>query len=155
MIVIVHHNNRVVKVLHDAQAIDGYLNQPLTETFIALASAYPDSLILWCHQSCEAHINYEGLTEVFHHQRILASFYIGSHYLPEQIGYVERSYYLKINKHVTYPTWLMSSMVGGVHASVVNTVSSILPISSPFDYYLNSLAKHGMTQGLFCYSSPD
>jgi len=155
MIVIVHHNNRVVKVLHDAQVIDGYLDQPLTETFIDLASAYPDFLILWCHQSCEAHINYEGLTEVFHHQRILASFYIGSHYLPEQIGYVERSYYLKINKQVTYPTWLMSSMVGGVHASVVNTVSSILLKTSPFDYYLNSLAKHGMTQGLFCYSSPD
>ncbi|WP_397362232.1 glycosyltransferase family 2 protein [Olleya sp. R77988] len=157
MIIIVHHNNKTVKLL-DANM------QPLTTIAIEdsisksmklVAQVFSDELIIWCHQNLIDHLNVDSFSTVFHHKRILASYnLVEKTYLPKQIGYIERSYFLKMNKSVTYPTWLMNSQVGGVHASVINNLKDSLKVSNSFDYFLNSLAKRAMVEGLFCYSEP-
>src|SRR5690606_19944060 len=48
---------------------------------------------------------------------------------------------------------LMSSDVGGIHASVLTKMQE-LPVSVNFPYFLNSIAKLGQLQGLLCYSEP-
>jgi glycosyltransferase involved in cell wall biosynthesis len=84
----------------------------------------------------------------------LASFSIsGVYLLSDRIGYVEDSPFLKINRDVTYPTWLMSSDVGGVYAEALLQFQELRDLKD-FEYFLNSLAKNGQPKGLLCYSAP-
>ncbi len=157
MILLVHQHNKTTEVLDaNKQPITGFvLDETATKTLKKIAELYPKDLIVWCDSSYLSFLNLEDLKSMFHHDRIMASYNPSqTNYLPKQIGYVERSYFLKMNKNVTYPTWLMSSVVGGVNASVINNVKDHLYADLNFDYFLNSLAKRAMVEGLFCYSEP-
>ncbi len=157
MILIIHHNDTVLKLLND-------INQPITEvsvgrtvtdTLMDIAKMFPNTLVLWCQSGYEDFINQHALPVIFHHKRILASYNPSTtEYLPKQIGYLERSYHSKINKNATFPTWQMSSFIGGVNTDVLNNLSRQLQIKDTFGYFLNSLGKRAITEGLFCYSEP-
>jgi glycosyltransferase involved in cell wall biosynthesis len=157
MIIIVHQHKKVIRILDaNKQVLPNItLGKSITNTIGYVANLHPESLIIWCEINYLNMLDVDNLSHVFHHQRILASYNpSNSHYLPKQIGYVERSFYLKINKNVTYPTWVMSSAVGGVYASVINNLSGHLNFNLDFNYFINSLAKRAMVEGLFCYSEP-
>lgn len=156
MICIIHQNNKVLEVLDNRlKAIDFPSNKSIANTLFHIGNAYPDNLIIWCHKAYKYYINVDGFSNIFHHDCILASYSLSDDfYIPPAIGYVDQSIYIKVKKDVCYPTWLMSSDIGGIHAEVLNTVSQDLKRHSNFDYFLNALAKVGMQQGLFCYSSP-
>lgn len=157
MIILVHQHNKTSQVLDAAmQVVDGvFINQPVAKSLKVLSEKFPNELMIWCHKNYLEDLNIDEVSTVFHHKRILASYNPSTKtFLPEQIGYVERSFFLKINKNVSYPTWLMSSMVGGIHAEVINTLKGDLNFNTDFDYFLSSLAKRGMVEGLFCYSEP-
>src|SRR5690606_16359689 len=62
--------------------------------------------------------------------------------------------FLNINRKVSYATWLMSTDMGGIHGSVLNSFIGKVPASSNLGYFLNSVAKIGQAHGLFCYSEP-
>ena len=119
-----------------------------------LAKRFPDEIIGWCEESVGGQLVLENWKEIFHHDLIMASYAFGSTFLPPGIGYVEESPFIKINREVSYPTWQMSSNIGGMHASALLQVGKQVPLSDDFDYYLNSLAKLGQLEGLFCYSEP-
>ncbi|RAJ16998.1 glycosyltransferase family 2 protein [Olleya aquimaris] len=158
MIILVHQHHTITQVL-DAQQqpiTAGFvIGETITKTLQKIAQSRTDALIIWCEQQYLEFLNVDDLSKIFHHQRVLASYNLTqTHYLPKHIGYVERSYFLKVNKSVTFPTWLMSSQVGGVHASVLTHLKEDLNFLEPFDYFLNSLAKRAMVEGLFCYSEP-
>lgn len=158
MVLIIHDNDKVLKLINKSgqSIVDKLiLRKPITETVLELAKILPDTLLLWCQKTYEPFLNLEVLPSVFHHKRILASFHPHEeNYLPKQIGYIDRSYYLNINKTVTFPTWLMSSCVGGVNTSVLNSLGRNLFKDDTFNYFLNSLGKRAMVKGLFCYSEP-
>ncbi len=151
-----HENNRVIEVLNNEfKSISFVLNKPISNTLFALAKEYPNELIIWCHKSHKKLINKEALKNIFHHNRILASYSLSEfRFIPDGIGYVDQSIYIKVNKKVAYPTWLMSSDIGGIHAKVLNVVLKDIKIDNDFNYFINSLAKIAMPQGLFCYSEP-
>ena len=157
MIIIVHHKYKTTQVM-DAkmQTITRIaIGNSLTQTIYDVSTTFPDVLIVWCNVAYLNDLDVNAIPSLFHHRRILASYNPNAYfYLQKQIGYVERSFYLKVNKKVTYPTWMMSSCVGGVHASVINTLSNDLNFNINFDYFINSLAKRAMVEGLFCYSEP-
>lgn len=157
MIVLVHNFKIVTSILDEAlQPIEiTVLNKTILETLKNIASQYPEILVVWCHETLVKGLNIEAFSKVFHHKRILA-FYNpkAQDYLPKQIGYVERSFYLKINKNVTFPTWITSSLVGGINTVVLNTLKPHLNYNVSFDYFLIALAKRTMIEGLFCYSEP-
>lgn len=158
MIIIVHKNDRTTRCLDEnKQAIEAIaLGDSVTKTLKTITKHYPKDLMIWCHENYIEHLNIAALSNMFHHKRILSSYNPSrNNFLPEQIGYVERSFFLKIKKDVTYPTWMMSSDVGGVHAEVINNLKPKLDFKTDFDYFLNSLAKRGMVEGLFCYSEPN
>jgi glycosyltransferase involved in cell wall biosynthesis len=79
---------------------------------------------------------------------------IESYYIDKRIGYVESSPFINVNKKVKYPTWLMSSCIGGINSDVLSCYNQNDYKNETFSYVLNSIAKRGMTNGLFCYSSP-
>jgi len=157
MIYIIHQNIKVLKVLDNEQKEVAFKKEkPIAGILFDVAKSFPDELIIWCHNNYFNYLNKKEIPNIFHHKRILASFNVSEkNYLPKQIGYVDLSIYIKINKKVSYPTWLMSSDIGGIHAKVLSTVLKDFKTHSNFNYFLNALSKAAMQQGLFCYSNPN
>ncbi|MDO5981675.1 glycosyltransferase family 2 protein [Flavivirga spongiicola] len=156
MIYVVHRNNYVLKILDSKFQVVSFETQTsITTTLFSIAEAFPKELIIWCHEVYVDFINESPILDIFHHKRIIASYSVSNNtYIPNQIGYVDQSIFIKVNYNVTYPTWLMSSDIGGIHAELLNTISKAISKFSNFDYFINSLAKITMPQGVFCYSEP-
>ncbi|WP_026714581.1 glycosyltransferase family 2 protein [Flavobacterium daejeonense] len=151
MIIIYHKNNKVVKVIRDEENLF-FSSHTIAGTINNLAELYPQDWLIWCDLDLKPYLNLSKFKSIFHHHKIMTSF--GQSHIPVAIGYVEESPFVKINKMVAYPTWLMSAEAGGVHASVLKTIGSKIKTDTSFDYFINSLAKLGMPAGLFCYSDP-
>lgn len=154
MIILYHQNNKVISVERSTERVDFSNKKSVAKTFFEVAEKFPDELLVWCHQSQKDNLNISPFTDVFHHKKIMASYSPKGNYLPDGIGYVEQSPFIKVNKTVSYPTWQMSSLIGGVHASVLNKLKGAIMPDKDFGYFLNSLAKQAMPLGLFCYSEP-
>lgn len=157
MIIIFHKDYRVVQIFDEnhQSILEEFANRFLSKALIEVSTLFSEDYIVWCEISLKDDLNFDEFETVFHHNRVLASFNpFKRSYLPREIGYIERSYYLKINKEVLFPTWMMSSWVGGIHASVVLNLKDELQQENNFDYFINSLAKRTMVEGMFCYSAP-
>jgi GT2 family glycosyltransferase len=127
----------------------------IVEVLFALAKEHPEEILVWCHIDLKAQLNTEEIAELFHHKKLLVSYNpFETHFIDKRIGYVEESPFIKINKKNTYPTWQMSSMVGGIYGSTLLAIKKEVFYDHDFDYFLSSLAKLGMPKGLLCYSEP-
>ena len=154
MIIVYHKNNTVVKAVRNEEKFF-VPSLSMATTLVYLAEMYPQDWLIWCEEDLSSNLNRPNLEKVFHHHKIMASYGIADeHYIPAAIGYVEQSPFINVNKTVTYPTWLMSSTVGGIHSSVLLQIGTKIKQDANFDYFINSVAKVGMTEGLFCYSDP-
>lgn len=156
MIVIYHNNRRVTRVVSDnLEVIDFDGSNSIASVLMQIAMQFPDEKVSWCRQDCEGFVNWSEFPKVLHHDKIMVSYTPSSSlYMGREIGYVEESPFIKVNKKVRYPTWQMSSVIGGTHASVVTQFKGKIKESRNFDYFLNSMAKLGMPLGLLCYSEP-
>ncbi len=154
MILLIHNSSKVVEVkdLTSNVLISISETNPVNALFL-LSKKYIDSILVWCHNNQKDNINFETLKSAFHLKNMMMS-YVDNHYLPDQIGYVEDSPFLKFNKAEKYPTWLMSSQVGAIYANQLIKFKDVISAKNDFDYALNSIAKLGMVKGLFCYSEP-
>ncbi|WP_428231293.1 glycosyltransferase family 2 protein [Flavobacterium sp.] len=154
MIVIYHQNNKVVEVVQERAQLS-FSSTNVLNVLLEIAQANPNQLLLWCDYDLKTNLNFPQIQNIFHHKKIMASYnpYLNS-LLSGAIGYVEESPFIKINKKVTYPTWQMSSCAGGIYASVLLDVKNLIPAKGNFEYFLHSIAKLAMENGLFCYSEP-
>ena len=119
-----------------------------------LAGRFPNELIGWCEESCLDHLDLNKWEKIFHHHLIMASYAVETTFLPESIGYVEQLPFTNLNREVLYGTWRMSRDVGGIHAKVLNRFKPLMIEIKDFEYLLNSVAKLGQQNSLFCYSAP-
>ena len=156
MIVIYHNSKRVTRVVSDTlEVIDFDSSNSIASVLMHIALQFPNKSIAWCHQDYEGFVNWNEFPKVLHHNKIMVSFSPSIQiYLGREIGYVEESPFINVNKRVTYPTWQMSSSIGGMHASVVVQFKAKIKERRNFDFFLNSMAKLGMPLGLCCYSEP-
>ncbi|WP_281228114.1 glycosyltransferase family 2 protein [Flavobacterium aquiphilum] len=154
MIIIYHKNNRVLEIDCKDENI-GFSQTSIIETLFEIALAYPEKLIIWCCIDFKSNLNYLKIQNIFHHHKIMASYNLSENLIISgAIGYVEESPFIKVNKKVNYPTWIMSSDIGGVYASVLIALKDEVKRINEFDYFLNSMAKLAMPNGLLCYSEP-
>ncbi|AJR03792.1 glycosyltransferase family 2 protein [Siansivirga zeaxanthinifaciens] len=156
MFIIYHNNQKVISVEdYNGNNIKWLNKGNITETLLELAKNTPDALLVWCFIDLKCNLNLEAFDTVYHHKYILASYHPSEvSVLPDFIGYVERSFYLKINKNKTFPTWLMSPLVGAIYGSTLLELSGVLDLRDSFSYHLLSISKIAQTEGLFCYSEP-
>lgn len=156
MIIIYHNDNKVTSVWHKQdKRFLSFKRTSVAQVLFDTAASYPSSVIIWCHDSQKENLDLSNILEIFHHKKIIASYRPGmSNYLPDAIGYVESSPFIKVNKRVQFPTWQMSSTVGGVHANLLNILSKEIVHDTDFDFFLNSFAKLAMPLGVLCYSEP-
>ena len=158
MIILVHKNNKPVAINYatSGDAIDFDIQKSVSSILFELAKNNPDDLLIWVHQDYKNHINIDELNNIFHHKLIMASYSVSNHYvIPPQIGYIEQKPYTNVSHSVTYPTWLMSSDIGGINAETLQNIKRKHPKEKSFDALLCSLAKQAMPKGLFCYSNPN
>lgn len=125
----------------------------IAEALVEIAKLYSDKLLVWCHISQKENLNLPYFSQLFHHKKIMAS-YSPQNYLQDALGYVDESPFIKTNKSCLYPTWRMSSLVGGINSDALSALNVAVKANETFDYFLNSLAKIMMPHGLFCYSDP-
>lgn len=154
MIVMLHNDNKVVNVYNAGSNKSIVVKESIPiKTLFNLAELNRGSLLIWCHESQKHNINIKEIKASFILKNTMQSFATCT-YLPQEIGYVEDSPFLKINTKVKYPTWLMSSQVGAIYASTLLIFKGVVDTKLSLDYALNSIAKLGMPKGLFCYSNP-
>ncbi|MFG6687642.1 glycosyltransferase family 2 protein [Mariniflexile sp. HNIBRBA6329] len=156
MIVITHKSNHALSVFDYKSEENIHVDsRGLIDVFFKLANQFENRLVIWCEDDLKDYINFKEFEKIFHHKLIMASYNVKDfYYIDERIGYVESSPFLKISKQVTYPTWLMSSSIGGINSDVLSRYNQNDYKSKTFDYALNSIAKRGIPNGLFCYSEP-
>jgi len=100
-------------------------------------------------------LNGSEIENLFHHKKLLLSFHPSdTSFLGTRIGYVDASPFIQVKSDVSFPSWEMSSWVGGISATVLNSLRNVIPMDKNFDYFLCSLAKLSMPKGLLCYSEP-
>ena len=155
--IIVYHNgkNSIAMVNANAYTIDDVKGKSIAAVLVQVATAYPDEILIWCHQSWKEQLNVSEIEPLFHHKKVMLSYNpSNTPFLDATIGYTDASLFVRVNHKVTFPTWQMSSAVGGVHASVLVAIKDKIPFDKDLDYFLCSLAKITMPKGLLCYSEP-
>ena len=154
MIVVVHDQQKVTQLLIDEQEISTFNGERVTTVIPKLLVQYPYDLLVWCHQSAKDNVAWTSLPELFDLDRKMLSYLPEINFFSDALGYVEESSFIKVNKKVTFPTWQMSSYVGGIFTAVLAQMDTNIWKTDNFDYALNSIAKTYQSEGLFCYSEP-
>jgi len=156
VIVIYHDHHKVVKIDALTNEILSFNKKgTISSVLIETAIKYPESKIVWCDQKFEKLLDLDSLNNAFHHDKMMLSYDPNTFgFFGNEIGYVDESVFIKVNKEVTYPTWQMSSTVGTIHAKSLLMIKDKIKQDHNFDYYLSSIAKLCMPLGLLCYSEP-
>ncbi|NND10087.1 MAG: glycosyltransferase family 2 protein [Flavobacteriaceae bacterium] len=155
---VIHDRNNAIKVIDSDKDQELVVQgRSVQDVLYELASKNSMEFIGWCHKDLEDFINHDQLNSIFHHELIMASYSTtGDYEIPEAIGYIENSTtFLNVKPDVNYPTWLMSSDIGGMHAMVILKFENLKgSTKTSFDGFLNHISKTALSEGLFCYSSP-
>ena len=155
MIVIFHKNNKVLQVYDYSRNLElAICGNTIQEVLVLIAAQNKLRFIGWCHDNLRESLNLTAWKIILKHEMILVSFETSTnYYITSDIGYVEESPFVNVNKNNLYPTWLMSSDVGVIHASVLLKFKNLSKYKLTFEFFLNFLSKAGMKQGLLCYSN--
>ncbi|MGX7668114.1 glycosyltransferase family 2 protein [Flavobacterium pedocola] len=155
MILILHSDNKVVKVADGNNQVVFSDGKSISEVLLQLASQYPEQRLVWCDDFLYPILNFGFIADFKSEVPVIYGFNPREEeYLGRKIGYVEPSLFIKVNKKVKYPTWQVSSSVGFTDAKWIRQVSSGLKPDSNFDYFLQSFSKLVLEQGMLCYSEP-
>ena len=156
MIILIHDNTSVIKILsQESDVTNSIVGTPIAQAVFIVAEQFHDELIIWCCKEYEDYINLQSIELIFHHECMMISYSLNEEpYLTNNIGFINESIFVSVNKEKRYPTWLMSSDVGGIHASILNKIKKEFFSIKEFSFLLNAIAKICMPLGLFCYSDP-
>ncbi|AVR47264.1 glycosyl transferase [Christiangramia fulva] len=154
MIILLHSNAR--KFIHTSRDGKELLleSRSLVNAFWEVAEKFPEELIIWRDQDIDPIIA-DNIEECFPHELIMSSFPIVNQYIPDQIGYIDQLPFVNPNYEVVYPTWRMSTDIGGTYGKTALRFRDTFKEITSFGYLLNSIAKTGQQNGLFCYTNPN
>jgi len=157
MIILYHNQSKITSVV-SSETIDFpiEIGKNVMTVLFDFAEKFQNEILVWCHETHKENLNTNEIEGFFHHKKFLFSFNPStSNYFNRELGYIEDSPFVNVNKGVRYATWQMSSHVGAVHSSVIKAFRNDLKTENNFDYFLNSFAKRAMVFGLLCYSEPN
>lgn len=156
MIIIFHNRESVVKVLDISNNQEMQFNgSKIQNVLYSLVQKNEGRLIGWCLIDFEEGIDYKVWETIFHNDLIMASYSLSNEFpIPSEIGFVEEFTFLNVKFNNTYPTWLMSSDIGALNASVLIQFKKLVSYNLSFDEFLNYVSRQAIVKGLFCYSNP-
>ena len=139
MISLVHHKGIAIT--------SNYNGLPIIEAIYKCAQENPDSYLLVYEKTAGVDAFKAALPEL-NHRAYFFSNYNNSH---PDIGYVEDSPFLNINKKVTYPTWLKGTAIVCMHANLINGSVHTHATVKNYLYWLNSIGKVSQSLGVLNY----
>lgn len=153
MIILLHSNARkFIKASQGDKALS-LESRSLINAFWEVAEKFPDQLIIWRDQDVTLEIA-KDVENCFPHELVMVSFAVNNQYIPDQIGYIDQLPFVNPNYEVVYPTWRMSTDIGGIYGKTALRFRDVFKEITSFGYLLNSIAKTGQQNGLFCYTNP-
>lgn len=154
MIYLKHSKGKILNsIIKDGEDINVPF-EDLVKSFWEMTVRYPEQLIVWIDDEIKIGLK-DKWEEVFHHDLIMASYAVKNQYIPDEIGYIDQVPFVNPNRDVLYPTWKMSTDVGGIKGKVAYKFKDLLSGVSDFGYLMNSIAKIGQQNSLLCYSAPE
>lgn len=154
MILILHHQARKLsRVRYKDQDLE-WKQTDLCQAFWELAEKYPDEMICWCEEDILEYLDSKAFQEIIPTDLVMASYALKHSYFPDQIGYVDQLPFINVNREVRYGTWRMSTDSGGIMGKSLLKFRQQFDKLKDFGFLLNSIAKVGQYNGLFCYSDP-
>ena len=156
MIILYHNLSKITSIVSsEANDFPHEIGQNVVAVLLDFAEKFQNEILAWCHESHKENLNTNEIEDLFHHKKFLFTYNpSSSNYFNRELGYIEDSPFVKVNKAIRYGTWQMSSQVGAIHSSAINACRKDLKSETNFDYFLNSFAKRAMALGLLCYSEP-
>ncbi len=152
MIIICHYKGKkLVSITRNSEELTAFSGD-LTKVFWRLCEDFPDELIIWKEKSVE--VNIADVSAIFPHSLIMVSYPATNFFIGDELGYVDQLPFVNPDREVRYPTWRMSTDVGGVYGKVALQFKHVFEDIRCFGYLLNSIAKTGQQNSLFCYSDP-
>jgi GT2 family glycosyltransferase len=155
-LIIVYHIKGKVSSVEPVEKSIGILwkNKQAQKVLSELAAIHPTELLSWCSEEQRGQLDKVGFEKIFSHKLVMASYGPLEDIFHRQIGYVDQSPFVNISKNVRYPSWIMSSVIGGIYGSALHQLKGQVPLSGDFEYWLCSIAKLAQPKGLFTYSAP-
>lgn len=154
MLILIHKKARKLTGLKQDCEDQKNLNADLCRSFWNLAEQHPEKWICWCEENYIDQLNREILKDIFLHDLIMASYALNHSFFQDQIGYIDQHPFIKVNRKVVYGTWRMSTDAGGIKGKTLLKFRKSFGKIQDFGFLLNSIAKLGQYNGLFCYSDP-
>ncbi|HQW68056.1 MAG TPA: glycosyltransferase family A protein [Flavobacterium sp.] len=156
MIIFFHDNSRIIEIVSsNGDSFSVTKNSLIVPTIIEFAKKNSNEILVWCHQNEKENLNHSFIESFFFHNKFLLSYNpIHSNYFGKNVGYIEDTQFININKKVKYASWMMSSYAGAIHSETIIALQNSINSKDSFDYFLNSIARLGLPKGLFCYSEP-
>ncbi|WP_026935513.1 glycosyltransferase family 2 protein [Christiangramia echinicola] len=154
MIYLIHQEGKIFDQVFREDEELSIKSNSLVEAFWEIAKNYPEEILVWIEKRHFDKLNRTYFKQLFAHHNIMTSFAIRTRYFSEDIGYVDQLPFINPKPDVKYPTWLMSTDVGGIFGKTAIKFRQLLRDQKSFGYLINSIAKTGQQNSLFCYSDP-
>ena len=100
MIIVIHDQQRVFKLLIDGLVITSLNGERLTTIIPKLVAQYPNKLLVWCYKQVENNIAWSNINTLFDQDRKMLSFLPEMNFFSDSLGFIEDSTYIKLNKNV-------------------------------------------------------
>lgn len=157
MIVVFHNNRKVIQIYDVEHRVDlPIVSENIQYNLMNVAQNNTNSIIGWAHIDLKDFLQLEAWKKLMKHPFMMHSYETSKNFfISDDIGYIEDSPFINVNKNVSYPTWQMSSDVGIIYGSTFLKFKSLGSNNLSFSLFLNCIAKIGAQQGLHGYSSPE
>ena len=154
MLIIIHESGRRVEEIVLNNIVIPRFHKDLSREFWRLAGEFPDELLIWVDKRFKSQLNISEIEKIFRQNLIMVSFAVKEQFFPPTIGYIDQLPFVNPGNISLYPSWLMSVNVGGIKAGTALRFESLINKKNSFGYAINSIAKIGQQNSLFCYSHP-
>jgi glycosyltransferase involved in cell wall biosynthesis len=127
-----------------------YEGEPVILAIEKIAKNHPDQSLLIYRKGADAVSFQKAVSRMLKPHIIVSSFTC----LQEDLGYVEDSPFIAVSCSTKYPTWIKSTAIFTLHASLVNQIAGQLSHKTSLLYWINSLSKLARPLGILSYQLP-
>lgn len=142
MISLVHHKGIAIT--------SNYNGLPIIEAIYKCAQKHPDDYLLIYEKDADVEAFQAQLSELNHNAYFISNY----NYTSEDLGYVEDSPFININKRVKYPTWLKGTALVCIHSKLVAMTAVTHSSINDYLYWLNSIGRLSRPLGVLNYQVP-
>ncbi len=115
--IVVFHENYLVKEVID-QSNSNLINTKesnIVHVLKELSFKHENQWIVWVDYALKDYVNYNKIPELLIHNRLMLSFHPYGNYLGDEIGYVDYTGFIKVNKKVRYISGNTKLLTTSIH----------------------------------------